>query len=58
MANLLQKALFSLVLIFLFLTSATLSQQGRIEWIEDLDKALEVAIKSNKPLFVVFRCIP
>jgi hypothetical protein len=40
------------------LHSAAVSAQDKIQrWYENLDRGVEAARKSGKPLFIVFRCV-
>jgi hypothetical protein len=33
-------------------------QKGKINWIEDIEEGMKTAIQSDKPLFIIFRCVP
>ena len=47
-----------LTAVALFLSAAAASAQDKIQrWHDSLDRGVEAARKSNKPLFVVFRCV-
>jgi len=41
-------------IIFLFLTLNTFSQESDLKWHTDLNKAIELSIQDNKPLFMFF----
>ena len=41
-------------IIFLFLTLNTFSQESELKWHTDLNKAIELSVEDNKPLFMFF----
>jgi hypothetical protein len=48
----------SLTALVLVVSAAAASAQDKIQrWHDSLDRGVEAARKSNKPLFVVFRCV-
>jgi hypothetical protein len=47
-----------LTALFLVLSAATAAAQDKIQrWHDSLDRGVEAARKSGRPLFVVFRCV-